>query len=281
MRADGKKLKGADPMYTVAPHIMTKRNDAMNMITLDIPYDPIHEYLNAKRKEKTPLSHMAVIIAAYLRTVAEFPELNRFIVNKKAYARNELTVAMVVLKNIADDHGTMSKIYFEHTDTIFDVHKKIDEYVEANRNAPENNGTEKIIKTLLSVPGLLRFGVPVLKLMDRWGWLPKSIIDMSPFHNSLVISNLISIRTNHIYHHCYNFGTSSVFITMGNLREVPRRKGDEVYFERCLPLGVVMDERICSGSYFAMAFRKMQKYLNDPTLLELPPEKVVKDPCVK
>ncbi len=281
MRADGKKLKGADPMYTVAPHIMTKRNDAMNMITLDIPYDPIHEYLNAKRKEKTPLSHMAVIIAAYLRTVAEFPELNRFVVNKKIYARNELTVAMVVLKNIADDHGTMSKMYFEHTDTIFDVHKKITDYVEANRNEPENNGTEKIIKILLSVPGLLRFGVPVLKLMDRWGWLPKSIIDMSPFHNSLVISNLISIKTNHIYHHCYNFGTSSLFITMGNLREIPRRKGDEVHFERSLPLGVVMDERICSGAYFAMAFRKMQKYLNDPTLLEVPPVKVVKDPCVK
>ena len=281
MRADGKKIKGADPMYTVMPHIMKKRNDAMNMITLDIPYEPIHEYLNLKRKENTPLSHMAVILAAYLRTVAEYPELNRFIVNKKVYARNEYSVAMVVLKSLASDHGTMSKMYFENTDTIFDVHKKITDYVEANRNSPESNGTEKIIKILLSVPGLLRFGVPFLMLLDRWGWLPKSILDMSPFHNSLVISNLSSIKTNHIYHHCYNFGTTSIFITMGNFREVARRKGDEIYFERCLPLGVVMDERICSGSYFAMAFRTMQKYLKNPALLELPPEKVVKDPCVK
>ncbi len=281
MRADGKRLRGADPMYTVAAHIMAKRNDSMNMITLDIPYDPIHEYLNLKRKENKPLSHMAVLVAAYMRTVAEYPELNRFIVNKKAYARNEYAIAMVVLKNGSSDHGTMSKMYFDINDTIFDVHEKIEAYVEANRNAPENNGTEKIIKILLSVPGLLRFGVPVLKLMDRWGLLPKAIIDMSPFHNSLVISNLISIRTNHIYHHCYNFGTTSVFITMGNLREVPRRKGDEIIFERCMPLGVVMDERICSGSYFAAAFRKMQKYLKNPELLELPPEKIVKDPCVK
>ena len=281
MRADGKKLKGADPMYTVAPHIMTKRNDAMNMITLNIPYDPIHKYLNAKRKQGNPLSHMAVLIAAYLRTVAQFPELNRFVVNKKIYARNELSVAMVVLTNGDSGHGTMSKMYFEPTDTIFDVNNKIEKYVEENREAPENNGTEKIIKFLLSIPGLLRVGVPLIKLMDRWGWLPKSVIAMSPFHNSLVVSNLISIRTNHIYHHCYNFGTTSLFFTMGNLREVPRRKGKEVIFERCLPIGTVMDERICSGSYFATAFRAMQKYLKNPELLELPPEKVVKDPCVK
>ena len=281
MRADGKKLKNADPMYTVAAHIMDKRIDAMNMITIDIPYTPIHEYLNLKRKENTPLSHMAVLVAAYLHTAAEFPELNRFIVNKTAYARNEYSVAMVVLKSGSFDHGTMSKMYFNNTDTVFEVNRKIEEYVNENRNAPENNGTEKMIKILLSVPGVLRLGVPFFKFLDKHGLLPKSIIDMSPFHNSLAISNLISIRTNHIYHHCYNFGTTSLFITMGNLREVPKRKNGGIIFEKSLPLGIVMDERICSGSYFATAFRKMQKYLSNPALLELPPEKVVKDPCVK
>ncbi len=277
MRADGKKLKNVDPMYTVAAHIMSNRTDAMNMITIDIPYDPIQDYLNKKRKEGKNISHMAVLIAAYMRTVAEFPELNRFIVNSKAYARNEYAVAMVVLKGGETDHGTMSKMYFDIKDTIFDVDSKINDYVNSNRENPENNGTEKIIKFLLSVPGLVRWGVRFFKLLDRYGLLPKFIIDMSPFHNSLCISNLISIRTNHIYHHCYNFGTTSVFITMGNLREVPKRKGDEIIFERSIPLGVVMDERICSGSYFAHAFRKLKKYLKNPELLELPPEIIKED----
>ena len=223
---------------------------------------------------------MALIITAYLRTAAEFPELNRFIVNKKAYARNEFAVAMVVLKSGSNGHGTMSKMYFDNTDDIFTVNKKIEDYVEANRNTPENNGTEKMIKFLLSVPGILNIGVKLFKLLDRYGLLPKFIINMSPFHNSLAISNLISIRTNHIYHHCYNFGTTSVFITMGNLREVPKRKGDEIVFERSMPLGVVMDERICSGNYFATAFRKLRKYLTNPELLEGEPEVVNKDPNI-
>ena len=264
-------------MYTVAAHIMNKRVDAMNMITIDIPYDPMQNYLNEKRKQGINLSHMAIIVAAYLRTAAEYPQLNRFIVNSKAYARNEWAIAMVVLKGGEADNGTMSKMYFENTDTIFDVDKKINDYVTANRETPEKNGTEKIIKFLLSVPGLLRWGVRLFKLLDRYGLLPKFIIDMSPFHNSLVISNLISIRTNHIYHHCYEFGTTSVFITMGNLREVPKRKNGEIIFERSIPLGVVMDERICAGSYFAMAFRKMRKYLKNPELLELPAEKINED----
>lgn len=277
MRADGRKLKNVDPMYKIAPYIMEKRFDAMNMITLDIPYDPMQKYINDKRKQGINISHMAVLIAAYMRTVAQYPELNRFIVNKKAYARNEYAVAMVVLTPNDGGHGTMSKMYFEPTDTIFDVNKKINDYVESNRTAPENNGTEKIMKFLLSVPGLLTVGVKFLKFLDKHGLLPKAIIDMSPFHNSLVISNLISIRTNHIYHHCYDFGTTGVFITMGNLRDVAKRKGDEVVFERCMPLGVVMDERIASGVYFAQAFRTMKKYLKSPALLEVPPEKVVPD----
>lgn len=278
MRADGKRLRNTDPMYTVAAYIMNKRVDAMNMVTLDIPYDPIQEYLNTKRKEGIALSHLGVIIAAYLRTAAEFPLLNRFIMNCKPYARNEFTVAMVVLKAGQADNGTMSKMHFEMTDTVFDVNDKINRYVNENRVTPEKNGTEKMIKILLSAPGVARVGVGIFKFMDKHGLLPKKIIDMSPFHNSLCISNLISIRTNHIYHHCYEFGTTSVFITMGNLREVAHRRGGEITYERCIPLGVVMDERICNGSYFALAFRRLRKYLRDPSLLEVPPEKVIEDP---
>lgn len=278
MRADGKKLKHIDPMYKIVPHIMTKRYDSMNMITLDIPYEPIQSYINRKRKEGVKMSHMAVIIAAYLRTCAKYPALNRFIMNKKVYARNEYCVSMVVLTPGTDGEETESKMYFDPSNTIFDVNNNINNFVEENRNAPKDNGMEKFMDRILSVPGLLTVGVAFLKMLDKFGLLPKSIIDISPFHNSLVISNLISIRTNHIYHHIYEFGTTGIVVTMGNLREVPKRKGDEVVFEKCMPLGVVMDERICSGYYYARAFREMQKYLNNPELLEVPPEEVLQDP---
>jgi len=55
-------------------------------------------------------------------------------------------------------------------------------------------------------------------------------------------------------------------------------KRDEVVFEHTLPLGVVMDERICPGSYFAAVFKRLSQYLKNPALLEVPPEKVEYDP---
>lgn len=281
MRADGTRLRNTDPMYTVAAYVMDKRVDSMNMITLDIPIDPVQKYLNEKRKQGIRMSHLAVLVAAYLRATAEFPMLNRFIVNRKPYARNEFSVAMVVLKSGQMDNGTMSKMYFHLDDTVLAVNQTIEKYVADNKNVPENNGTEKMIKALLSLPGVLPVGVGLFKFMDRHGLLPKKVIDMSPFHNSLVVSNLASIRTNHIYHHCYEFGTTSVFMTLGNLREVPQRHGGEIIFERCIPLGVVMDERICSGSYFAMAFQRIKQYMKNPELLECPPAAVNHDPALK
>lgn len=272
-RADGKRVRKADPMYTVVPYIMDKRNDAMNMTTVDIPVEPIQDYINAKRKEGIRLSHMSVVTAAYLRTVYEFPLLNNFIVNKKIYTHKEFKVAMVVLKSLATEEETMSKVKFELDDNIFEVNEKMNEYVESNRQASTVNNTDKMISFLVSLPGVCNIAVGLFKLLDRYGLLPKFITDLSPFHASLTITNLASIRTNHIYHHIYNFGTTSVFIAMGKNREVPKKKNGEIVFEKCIPLGVVMDERICSGLYFAKAFRRFRNFLEDPSLLEAKPEK--------
>ena len=272
-RKDGIRVKITDPMYTVAAHIMDKRMDSMNMITIDIPVDPVADYVHRKRDEGMKISRLAVLLAAYIRVIDEFPKLNHFIVNSNIYARNELAVGMVVLQGgDITQQGTMSKIYFQPTDNVYKVQERLTTYIDENRKENPDNGTEKIVAALLSIPGLLRGGVKILRWMDKHGLLPKSIIDMSPFHISLVITDLASIRTNAIYHHIYEFGTTSVAMAMGVNREVPKRKGGEIIHEKCMPLGIVMDERIASGSYFALAFRRFQDYMAHPEKLEeIPP----------
>lgn len=278
MRPDGRKLKKVDPMYRVVPHIMVHRHDAMNMITLDIPLEPIQKYIRQKASEGVHITHMGVILAAYLHTMAEFPALNRFIVNRKAYAHKDITVSMVVLKANSIEEETMSKIYLDAADDIFSVQQKVDAYITDNRKHTTVNSTDKIIDVLVRIPGLLRVGVAFLKWLDKHGLLPKSIIAASPFHASLLITNLASIRTNHIYHHVYDFGTTSMSMAMGNLREVVRRSPTgEIQFERCIPMGLVMDERIASGSYLSRAFRAFKRYLKNPALLETPPAVINQD----
>ena len=278
-RADGKMLRHSDPMYRVMAHVLKQRSDSMNNITLDIPLEPIEKYIRMKKKEGVSMSHMAVIIAAVNRTICDFPALNRFVVNKRIYARNEVAIGMVVLKSGATGAETMNKIYLQPEDTILDVNRRINEYVEASRDMADSNATDKLVNFLVNIPGLLRVAANLILWADWHNLLPKAIINASPMHNTMVFTNLASIRTNHIHHHIYNFGTTSMIMAAGNPREVPRRTRDgEIVHDKCLPIGLVMDERIASGYYFAQAFRKMKEYFKNPALLEEPPERVLVDP---
>ena len=253
MRADGRRVRTVQPMYQVAAHIMAERSDSMNMTEVDIPLEPIQRYLNEQRREGKTYTHLGVFIAAFIRTICEYPFLNRFVVNKTIYARNEIAIGMVVLKP-GEHEGTMNKMHFERTNTLSEVQAIIDRYINDNREAGDTNSTDDMIRKLLAVPGLCRLGVNVFKWLDKHGLLPKSI-----------------------YHHVYNFGTTTLIMAMGNAREVPTRKHGEIEFVRCMPVGVVMDERICNGSQYAMAFRRFSYYLKNPALLDVPPETVADD----
>lgn len=273
MRKDGRRIRTLQPMYQVMAHLLVERNDAMNMIELNIPEEPLKQYRLEAKERGYRFSHLTIVLAAYVRTLAEFPLLNRFVVNKRVYARNEISVGMVVLKP-GKDEGTMNKMYFEPTDTIFDIQKKLDKYVNENREDGDTNATDDIVRKLLAIPGLCRVAVNILKWMDNHNILPYSIIKASPMHCSMSITNLASIGTNHIFHHTYNFGTTSIFVSMGNPREIPVRKGGEIEFRHCIPWGIVMDERIADGCQFANAFKVMHKYLHNPSLLEEAPRVV-------
>ena len=276
--SDRKRIKKEVPMYLLAPQFMPQRNDAMNMTTIDIPIEPLRKYMNDKRKEGVRISHMALIMTAYAHLTGEYPSINRFVQNKRIYQHTDFAISLVVLRpGDTGNDDTMAKLYLEPEDTIFDVQRKIDEYIEVNTSGAEedSNALDKWMGILCSLGGLLDVAGWLLRFLDRHGWLPRALIDASPFHASLLITNLASIRTNHIYHHVYNFGTTSVSMAMGNLREVPKRGRDgRVELVRCMPIGVVMDERIASGHYLALAFARFKDMLAHPEQLEQPGARV-------
>lgn len=276
-RSDGKQVKNVSPMYKIVPYIMNDRSDSMNMTSIYIPEAPIREYINTKRKTENSLSHMTVILAAYIRTVAEYPELNRFVVNKRVFARNELSVSLVIMRS-GEAESTMTKIWFEPTDTVFDVNRKIIDFVNEQKKETAVNGTDKLINALTNSHLLMNTVVGFVKWADKHGLLPKKFIDILPFHASLCITNLASIRTGQIYHHIYNFGTISNFIAMGlSEKKLELDENGNPTYNSYLPLGIVMDERTASGYTYACAFRRLKQYLANPALLEEPPKVVNAD----
>ena len=98
--------------------------------------------------------------------------------------------------------------------------------------------------------------------------MPKSIIALSPFHTSVFLTNVGSLGIDSIYHHIYNFGTTSMFFSMGKKKKSYIYEEDEIREEKCITIGFVGDERICAGFYYANSFKQMVKYLKKPELLE-------------
>lgn len=279
-RTDGNRVRGNDAMYELVPHIMPKRYDASNSIKVEIDLDPIQEYIRRCRKKGISMSHMSVIIAGYLRAVSQNPYLNRFCMNKKIYARNHFCVSFVTLTP-GKESDTVTKLYFNMDDTIFEVNRKVQEAIEKIQKPDAENSLDKLMATLLRVPFLVTVAVDILKLLDHFFTLPFSVVDASPFHTSLFVTNLASIRTNAIYHHLYEFGTTSVFVSMGQpiKRAVPN--GETLAEKKITELGIVTDERIANGHYYGRCFREVNRLFKNPELLEQPPEQIVPDPHVK
>jgi len=267
MRPDGKRVTGLPPITAAIPYIMPKRYDAQNTITEYIDEEVIKQYIRDKRREGKRVNHMSLLMAAYYKASLENPKINYFVINSKLYERKYFCVSFVISKKQADgtpDQTTL-KIYLNKNDNIFKIHQRMQAEVDANSQLTHANSTDKFARFLVSLPVLPRLVVNLAYFLDKHGLLPHAIIKLSPFHTSLFITNLASIKTSYIHHHCYEFGSTSVFICMG--RPVPNYfKGE--YDKKVMPLGIVMDERICTGYEYASFCNSFRRYLAHPELLE-------------
>ena len=267
MRADGVRVKNTTAIVSAIPYIMPKRYDAQNFITEYADMEVLRRYIHEKRREGVRIPYMALILAAYFKAYQENPKINRFIMNRRIYQRNHFCVSFVILKNRADGtpDETSLKVFFEDGDDVFSINRKIEEAVAKNQVAAHNNNTDKFANFMFSLSLLPRLAIGIVKALDRYGLLPRKLIDLSPFHTSLFITNLASINTNAIYHHCYEFGTTGVFVSMG--KPVANYISGE-YRKKLLPLSVVMDERICTGHEYAQFCASLRKYLKHPEWTE-------------
>lgn len=123
-RTDGYRIVSDDPMYEIAAFVMDKRYDASNYIKQDINLDLLQNYIRKCRQKGISMSHMAIIIAGYIRLVSQNPHLNRFVINKRIYARNHFCVSFVTLTQTKAG-STVAKVYFDLDDDIFTVNKKL------------------------------------------------------------------------------------------------------------------------------------------------------------
>ncbi len=283
LRSDGKKIKTIDPLMKMTPHIMPERNDAQVMALYEIDCKGMDEYIFEKRHNgNIRFTYMDILIASMTRVLALRPRLNRFIMNSRIYKRNNIQISVAVKKALKDSADeTTIKLTFTGKENIFEVKEIIDREVQANTKQSAYNETDKTAKMLTNIPNFfIKFAVWFLKWLDKHGMLPKSLINASPFHTSLFLTNMKSIKMDYVYHHIYNFGTTSIFISMGKEKYQPvvvNAEEGRIEAVKIMKAGMVIDERICDGLYNSLSLREFVKLMENPSALETGLEEKVAD----
>ena len=276
-RPDGRRIDKIDPVMKITPYIMQQRSDAQVFLKHRADMERMSAYIREQAEKGEKLSYMQIIVAAYVRAISSNPEINRFIMNKQLFARNNCSAAFTMLKvpHRPDEGEAVVKIKFDLTDTIYDVRDRMEAAVEAVRGEDQGPGfIDRLLAFVFAVPGLATLIVALVKLTDRYGICPKFLIEELPFHVGMYITNTASIGLHEVNHHIYNFGDVGLFFGMGTSERVAVEEEGSIRLKRFLPIGITADERVCSGAHYARFFADMRRYLDHPELMEQPPQSV-------
>ncbi len=278
-RKDGRKVRTLCPMNYVSPYIMPDRDSASNFIADSFDTEAVDNYIYEKRRQGLKgFGTLHVMIAAYVRVLSQRPGLNRFINRQKIYARNNIEIMLTVKKELKlDAEETVVKITPPADITAKELYEMLNETVQRCRT--EDSDFDNTARFINYIPGLLKkLTVWSIKTMDYFGLLPRFLLRVSPFHGSMFITSMASLGIPPIYHHLYDFGNVPLFLSYGAKRKQNELADDgSVVKKSYIDYKFVTDERICDGHYYASALKLFKEYLQNPWVLDNPPETVVED----
>ena len=257
-RYEGRRLRTISPYMAITPFIMRNRSDACNYFSDTAEITAADRFLRQKRMEGMKgLGLLHLFVAAYVRAVSAYPSVNRFVAGRRVYARNEIIVIMTIKRTMAaEGEETSIKVHLSPADTIYDVYNKMEAAISDVKN-DVGNSTDSTASALMKLPRwILNFAISLLMWLDyHWG-LPKWLLDASPFHGSIVVTDVASLGIQPIYHHIYDFGNLPCFLGFGaKYRRTELDSEGKPVQRKYVDYKVVTDERITDGYNYAAAFR--------------------------
>lgn len=261
-RKDAKLIKPKDTIQAIVPFIMPKRCDAEVSSRYDIDVTELIKFVD-KQNEKDlgyKMTYFHAISSCFAKTVFNRPALNRFIKNKRLYERNKVTFAFIA-KNKLSDKGEerIISVDVNPKDNIMTYSKTVAVDIFKVRKEGSND-MDGILGLFTSLPKwVLSIIVKIVFFLDRKGLTPDSLTKGDTNYATILLSNLGSIKTNSVYHHLNEYGTNSIVITIGTIREEKGRKYVDII--------ATLDERIADGFYFAKSIQLAEFIAKNPKLL--------------
>lgn len=271
-RRDGKIIKDINGTGILMPYILPKRGDSEVYINYKLDVTNLIKYVEQKRKENPDekLTYFHIFITSIAKVIYNRPLLNRFVVNKNYYERNNVSISFVAKTEFNDkSEELMSTIIIEDNDTLDSIRKKTLSKVNKVRSN-KNNSTNDAIDIVGKLPKFIRdIALKIFFWMDKHDSLPKSMCEDNIYYSTVLVSNLGSIDCGAIYHHLTEFGTNSIIITIGDIhKEKVINKDGLEEIKDIVEFGICLDERIADGFYFIKSIKLLEEIFNNPEKLE-------------
>lgn len=259
-RRDGKKLKisGFEKLWNC---LKARRSENEVYILKEIDVTNLKKYYDLKKTENDKLTYFHLFATAISKVIYNKPLLNRFVINGNKYVRNDITLSFVAKTDFTDDANELFTVMpISDDDNLSNISKKILNDVKKIRSNKGSN-TDNFMNLFSNMPKfIVRFAVMIFRFLDNHDLLPQSLTSGSIYHSTVLLSNLGSIHCDGIYHNLTNFGTNSLVITIGEIKQVGSKY--------ICKFGMTIDERIADGLYFAKCINLFEYILNNPELLE-------------
>ncbi|MBQ9661859.1 MAG: hypothetical protein IJV40_01765 [Oscillospiraceae bacterium] len=275
-RRDGRWVRDVPGLQTIMGHILPNRTDCECFMKDSFDVTELLPYLEKKNAEhpdyKTTVFHALVMSVA--RMVRERPKMNRFIQGRRMYERYDISLSFVCKRRFQDDGEEALMFLVPKEDETLDSLslRIVGDVRETRKSESSTGGIDAVIDGFAKIPRLLL--MPILRIvrwLDFWGLNPKALTDGDPNYSTVFLSNLGSIQAPAVYHHLNNYGTNSLFVTIGTIHKEERIMPDgSKQIRDVVDIGAILDERIADGFYFARSLKLVKYIFAHPELLDRP-----------
>ena len=268
-RKDGKYVSQKGSYSILLPYVCRSRTESCIYYSRQVRVGALMDFLAKQKEQGAELTFFNVVMAALVRTATERPHLNRFIAGRRLYQRKTFDASYIVKIEKSDTGGdTIANLKFSGGETLEQIAPMMNNLNKKLRKE-SNEDADFWIKAIGVLPRfLIRFFVWFLRWTDFNGIQPKGLMEVQPYFGSIFIANLGSIGIDAPFHHLYDNGTTSIFLTIGNIHDAPvvDENGDIVK-DKVVNMAFTLDERIADGFYMGRSIEIFENYLKNPQLL--------------